>query len=262
METYLRLLGEYGSTAVPDTIAQQYKPNGGGPSEDIARLAGARFVNMSEPDKKMVLSAAKVKQMTGNDTITARFLHENSFEYRPEFKLFINTNYLPQVTDITLFASGRVKVIPFERHFAESEQDRGLKAELAKPENLSGILNWCIEGLRLIDSEGFDAPGAVLAATDDYRMNSDKISRFLDEEMEADPLAETRTAEVYTRYKQWCEINGYRPENAANFKTLLSNAGDIQKRRPRGSDRTASPVSLLNGYRLQPESVMDFAYAQ
>lgn len=251
METYLRLLGDYGATAVPDTIAQQYKPNGGGPSEDVARLVGARFVNMSEPDKKMVLSAAKVKQMTGNDTITARFLHENSFEYRPEFKLFINTNYLPQVTDITLFVSGRVKVIPFERHFTESEQDRGLKAELAKPENLSGILNWCIQGLRLIDSEGFDAPGSVLAATDDYRMNSDKISRFLDEEMETDPLAETRSAEVYARYKQWCELNGYRPENAANFKTLLSNAGEIKRKRPAAG---GGMTTMFIGYKLTPEN--------
>ena len=90
------------------------------------------------------LSAALVKTLTGNDTITARFLHENGFEFQPQFKLFINTNHLPQVTDVTLFSSGRVKLIPFERHFSEQERDTGLKKELAKPASLSGILNCCL----------------------------------------------------------------------------------------------------------------------
>ncbi len=87
METFMRLMGDYGRTAKPDTIAQKQTANGSGPSEDIARLAGARFVNIPEPDKRMNLSAALVKTLTGNDTITARFLNENSFEYRPQFKL-------------------------------------------------------------------------------------------------------------------------------------------------------------------------------
>lgn len=95
METFMRIMGDYGRTAKPDTIAQRQTANGSGPSEDIARLAGARFVNIPEPDKRLVLSAALVKTLTGNDTITARFLNENSFEYRPQFKLFINTNHLP-----------------------------------------------------------------------------------------------------------------------------------------------------------------------
>lgn len=91
METYMVLMGDYGHTAKPDTIAQKHNANGNGPSEDIARLDGARFVNISEPDKSMVLSAALVKTLTGNDKVTARFLHENSFEFYPQCKFFINT---------------------------------------------------------------------------------------------------------------------------------------------------------------------------
>ena len=144
---------------------QKQTVNSSGPSEDIARLAGARVVNISEPDKKMVLSAALVKTLTGNDKITARFLNENSFEFYPQFKFFINTNHLPKVTDVTVFSSGRVKVIPFERHFSEAEQDKGLKKKLAQVGNLSGILNWCLDGLRLAQETGFDPPSAVLAAT-------------------------------------------------------------------------------------------------
>ena len=262
METFMKLMGDYGKTAKPETIAQKQTANGSGPSEDIARLAGARFVNISEPDKKLILSAALVKTLTGNDTVTARFLNENSFEYRPQFKLFINTNHLPAVTDVTLFSSGRVKIIPFERHFAETERDEGLKSELAKPENLSGILNWCIKGLWMIKETGFDMPEAVRYATDEYRQNSDKIGRFLDEEMEAGSLYEARTADVYIRYKEWCGRNGFYPENAANFKTSLSNIATVTHKRPSGSIRTASPLSLIIGYRLksvfEPQKVVSY----
>lgn len=246
METFMQLMGDYGRTATPDTIAQKQKPNGSGPSEDIARLAGARFINISEPDKKMVLSAALVKTLTGKDKITARFLNENSFEFYPQFKLWVNTNHLPTVTDSTLFSSGRVKIIPFEKHFTEAERDEGLKVELAKPENLSAVLNWCLEGLWLIEETGFKPPEEVVAATDDYRRSNDKISRFLGDEMEQDSLAETRTSEVYRRYQEWCASNGFFPENSANFKSALANVATILRKKPRaGGEKT----TLLIGYR-------------
>jgi putative DNA primase/helicase len=248
METFMRMMGDYGMTGKPDTIAQKQTVNGSGPSEDIARLAGARFVNISEPDKKLVLSAALVKTLTGNDTITARFLNENSFEYKPQFKLFINTNHLPAVTDITLFSSGRVKIIPFERHFTEAERDEQLKSELVQANNLSGVLNWCLDGLWMIGETGFKAPDCVVSATDEYRKNCDKIGRFIDEEMEADGAAETKTSEVYSRYQSWCSGNGYYPENATNFKGSLSNIARVERKRPRSG---GGQTTLLLGYRLR-----------
>ena len=196
METFLRLMGDYGKTARPETIGARFQPNGNAPSEDVARLNGARFVNISEPDKKLTLSAALVKSLTGNDTITARYLHENSFEYRPQFKMFINTNYLPQITDLTLFSSGRIKTIPFERHFEEWEQDKKLKELFAEPGNLSGILNWCIEGLRLLETEGFKEPQAVRDATSEYEHESDKIALFMEECLQEEKGALCRTSAV------------------------------------------------------------------
>ncbi len=250
METYKQLVGDYGKAARPDTVAQKNNPNASGPNEDMARLIGARFVNISEPDKRLVLSAALIKTMTGQDTINARYLYENTIEYVPQYKLFINTNHLPTVTDTTVFESGRVKIIPFERHFPYEEQDQGLKAELTQPENLSGILNWCLEGLRLIEETGFDAPDSVRNATEDYRRSSDKISRFLEDEFEQDSLAETRTSEAYSRYKSWCQANGFFPENSSNFKNLISSSTNVVKRRPKsGGEKT----TLILGYRLIPD---------
>ena len=256
METFLRLMGDYGKTARPETIGTRFQQNSNAPSEDIARLNGARFVNISEPDKKLTLSAALVKSLTGNDTITARFLHENSFEYRPQFKMFINTNYLPQITDLTLFSSGRIKTIPFERHFEEREQDRSLKETFAKPESLSGILNWCIEGLRMLEAEGFSEPQAVRAATAEYEHNSDKMALFMEECLEAAPAAMERTSQVYSVYQGWCNENGFHAENVRNFRSLLAGYATVERRRPYlGGEKT----TVLVGYRIRDETSKLFA---
>lgn len=250
IEPIMHMMGDYGKTARPDTIALKQNPDGRGPTEDVARLAGARFVNIPEPPKNMVLSAALVKTMTGGDTVTARFLNENSFQYRPQFKLFINTNHLPSVTDTTLFSSGRVKIIPFERHFSEQERDEGLKDFFMEPGRLSAILNWCLDGLWLLRETGFQMPDSVREATEDYRQGSDKTGRFIADEMVADPLAEARTADVYSRYQEWCGRNGYKPENMQNFKSSLANVATIRRKRPDGGGKADNPVSMLVGYKL------------
>ena len=88
----------------------------------------------------MVFDAALLKTLTGRDTITARHLHEREFQFVPSFKLFINTNYLPHVNDDTLFASDRVNVITFDKHFGDDERDPELKEKLKAQENISGAM--------------------------------------------------------------------------------------------------------------------------
>lgn len=251
METFMKLMGDYGKPASPESMAEKLRSNGGGPTEELARLAGARFVNMAEPDKKLVLSAALIKTLTGNDTITARFLHKNSFEFRPQFKLFMNTNHLPQVTDVTLFKSGRVYVIPFENRFVGSNQDKGLKVELSKPESLSGILNWCVEGSQMLyRNDGFTQPSKVLEATDNYRRESDILGRFMEEALIKDPTGEVRTSEVYARWQHWCSANGHRAGSITNLNRSLQNQGEIKRKRP--DDGTGVPTTMFLGYRLNP----------
>ena len=88
METFLRIMGDYGKTSNPEMLSTKFgNTNASGPSEEIARLAGVRFVNISEPEKKITFNAALVKRMTGNDTLNARFLHENSFDFKPSAPL-------------------------------------------------------------------------------------------------------------------------------------------------------------------------------
>lgn len=246
-ESVLKVLGKYGCTARPETLSVKLNPNSTAPSEDVARLAGIRFVNISEPGKGLVLNAAQVKTMTGNDTINARFLRENSFDFKPQFKLYVNTNYLPTVTDMTLFSGGRVMIIPFDRHFDEGEQDRTLKGEFAKPENQSAILNWLIEGWQLLQKEGLEQPEAVQKATESYRDESDKIKCFAEDCLAQDDTQEVRTSSVYQRYRDWCDDSGQHCENMRNFNQALRTFAEVKRKRPKNGGATST---FLIGYRL------------
>lgn len=250
MESILRVMGDYGRAVRPETIALKHSVNSQNPSEDIARLAGIRLANISEPSRGLLLNAAQVKSMTGNDTLNARFLHENSFDFQPQFKLYVNTNYLPVITDTTLFTSGRVLIIPFDKHFEEWEQDKGLKAEFGKPEVQSAILNWMLEGYRLLQDEGFTPPQSVIDATNAYYHESDKIAQFAEDCLIADAGAETKTSELYDAYRTWCAGNGCYVENNKNFIADLRkfDVGKVIRKRPKsGGEKT----TVLMGYALR-----------
>lgn len=235
-----------------------FNAQSGGPSEEIARLAGSRFVNISEPEKKITLDAALTKRLTGNDTITARYLHENSFEFRPNFKIFINTNHRPNITDLTLFKSGRIKIIPFDRHFDEKEQDKGLKGFFAEPENMSGILNWMLEGYKMFRSQGLEMPDSVVQATMDYQMFSDKMGQFFSECLQPKADSELRRAAVYTRYKEWCAENGYRADSAKVLNAEIDKRYTVQKKRPADGVGSATQIVLGVEFCLSETTKGDF----
>lgn len=249
METFLKIMGDYGKTSNPEMLSTKFgNTNASGPSEEIARLAGVRFVNISEPEKKITFNAALVKRMTGNDTLNARFLHENSFDFRPNFKIFINTNYKPSVSDMTLFYSNRLKLIPFKRHFEEHEQDKGLKAFFASPESQSAIFNWCYQGYKLFKKHGLDDSAAVTEATKEYQDESDRIGQFVDAWLEEGEAYEERTSAVYRLYGQWCDKYGYRKENSTNFNNAIQRFFPIMRKRP--NDGSGSQTTMLVGCRF------------
>ena len=249
-ESVLKVLGEYGCTSRAETIAMKNYTNGSQPSEDVARLAGVRFVNISEPTKGMVLDAAKIKAMTGNDTLNARYLHENSFDFQPQFKIYVNTNYLPVINDMTLFTSDRIIIIPFDRHFDEHTRDTSLKQKFAEPDVQSAILNWLLVGYRLLRKEGLRLPKSVRDATERYQHDSDKMVLFFEDNLVADDTAEELTSTVYARYKGWCQENGCYAEGMKNFKQGLETFASVVRKRPKcGGEKT----TLLIGYRLISE---------
>lgn len=223
-EAILSVMGSYGCTTKPDTLAYSGKPSGNNANEDVARLKGKRFVSISEPQKAMHLDAAKVKDMTGGGTQVARFLHQNSFEFKPEFKIFIDTNYLPKASDDTLFTSGRIHVLGFERHFSEDERDRDLSAKLE--EEKSGILNWLLAGLEKYLAAGhLIAPAEVIEATKEYQQENDRIGQFFEDRMEQTKGTNSKGGEVYRAYCDWCADNNSHPQSKSVFFNDLRRRG-------------------------------------
>lgn len=223
-ETLIHLFGDYALTMKPESLAVKQNLDSRTASGDIARLAGCRFVNASEPPKRMLFDTALLKSLLGRDSITARHLHQREFSFIPKFKLVINTNYLPTITDDTVFSSGRVNVISFDRHFEPQEQDKHLKDKLRDKNELSGILNWCIKGLQLYRKDGLLPPKAVQNATEVYRSDSDKIGNFINECLTKSD-ANSKAKDIYEVYVKWCDDNGYGCENKGNFFAELKSKG-------------------------------------
>ena len=223
-ETLLYLLGDYGLTMKPETLAIKQNLDSRQASGDVARLAGCRFCNASEPPKRMLFDTALLKSLLGRDSITARHLHQREFSFIPKFKLVINTNFLPTIVDDTVFSSGRINVISFDRHFEPHEQDKHLKEKLRSSSELSGILNWCITGLRLYRIQGLEPPDKVKDATETYRADSDKVGSFINECL-TKTGRNSKAKDVYDAYSTWCDDNGYGCENKGNFFSELKNKG-------------------------------------
>ena len=233
MATIMHALGDYALDMKPESLAVKKNVDSRQASGDLARLDGCRFLNVSEPPKRMLLDITLLKQMTGRDPITARHLHEREFTFYPKFKLFMNTNHLPLVTDDDLFASDRINIITFDRHFKAREQDKTLKDRLITQENISGIFNWCLQGLHKFIDDGLEPPKVVMAATEDYRNDSDKVGKFIADCLEKTPGENCKAGDVYFIYQTWCDANGYGCENKANFfaelryKKIFADAGTV-----------------------------------
>ncbi len=223
-ETLIHLLGDYALTMKPESLAVKQNLDSRQASGDIARLAGCRFCNASEPPKRMLFDTALLKSLLGRDSITARHLYQRETTFIPKFKLVVNTNFLPTITDDTVFSSGRINVISFDRHFEPQEQDKDLKNRLRDKSEVSGILNWCIEGLQLYHKEGLKPPAAVQTATDTYRTDSDKIGNFINECL-TKTGRNSKAKDIYEAYTKWCEDNGYGCENKGNFFAELKAKG-------------------------------------
>lgn len=230
IERIADVLGDYSKTIRPETLAIKNNPDSRTASPDVAKLAGTRLCVCSEIPKRMPLDVGLLKTLTGRDTIVARFLHQDEFQFVPKFKMICNTNFLPVVSDNTIFKSDRVQVVSFDRHFEESEQDKTLKDKLSTKEALSGILNWMIEGWIAFCREGLEVPEAIKKSTTDYEASSDKLQNFINECLVEAEGKNISVKETYARYEKWCGENGYHVENKQNFISDCKAKGIYKER--------------------------------
>jgi putative DNA primase/helicase len=193
------LLGDYAVNAQVDTILYNKTP--GAASSDLARLKGARLVTTGEPNEGSKFNEGLVKQLTGGDKITARFLYGKEFEFRPEFKLWLATNYRPVIRGTDGGIWRRIRLIPFEMKLPKEKQDRDLTAKLLK--ELPEIFNWAVQGTIKWLKEGLESPSTVEEATKDYKNEMDIINTFVDECCSVVPGWETNVSDVYQVYSDW-----------------------------------------------------------
>lgn len=220
-----KMHNDYAKVLAPESLsAKGFYNNSGAPNEHIASLSGARYVSVSEPGENLVLNSDLVKTLTGGDPIKARFLHQNSFTYIPQFKIIINTNFLPKILDDTIFSSDRLVLLNFDKHFEREERDTNLKENLTSDESLSGIFNWCYQGYKMLKEKNvMQVPDKSKKLFEQYRNESDTIQQFIDECLTKCEGARTKMKVVYDKYKEWAEENGYMKCSKSTFRKRMEN---------------------------------------
>jgi putative DNA primase/helicase len=220
LETLRHVWGDYAMTA---EFSSFITSRSSGIRNDLARLAGARFVSAAEAQSNRYLAEEVVKQITGGDMITARFLYSEHFEFRPQFKLFLATNHKPGIRATDLAMWRRIHLVPFEVTIPTEEQDKQLLEKLRQEG--AGILNWALEGLADWRQGGLAPPDMVTQATSEYRSQQDVMQQFIDERCVLDPGAEAAASELYEAYRVWCEASGERPICKRDFGLELKARG-------------------------------------
>lgn len=207
--TVEHLLGDYACVSPVSIICRSDRArNAEAASPTIAALKGRRFVTMSESDQYGRLDEEAIKQLTGGEEITARNLYESQFSFLPQFTMWLSCNDLPAVHDRSIFASDRVRVIEFDRHFSARERDGTLKDHFRSPEAMAGIFAWLAEGWRDYRERGLAMSDGMRRATFAYEKDNDAVLQFLEDMCEKDEKSAVKAKSLYDTYKVWAKSAG------------------------------------------------------
>jgi len=241
--TLQALFGEYAATASFHTFDAEKRSEA---TNDLAMLRARRLVTIIETNDDRRLDEAKVKQVTGGDPITCRFLYGEFFSYIPSFKIWMAMNYKPGIRGTDRGIWRRIALIPFDASF-EQTMDRQLGAKLLH--ELPGILNWSLAGLAAWQATGLGSALAVDQATTAYRRESDEVGKWLVESCIDEAGAYLVSSEAYTNYNDWAKARGEQ-------RPLTQNAWGREMGHRYASKRlTISPnprlVTVYDGLRLR-----------
>jgi putative DNA primase/helicase len=178
----------------------------------------------SETDPGKRWAEARIKMLTGGDTIRARFMHCDEFEFVPAFKLMIQGNHKPGLRSVDVAMRRRLHLVPFVVTIPEEERDTQLPEKLRQ--EWRAILQWAIDGCLEWQREGLNPPPLVRDATDEYFRTEDAILRWTDERCIVSPQAgSAKASELYQNYKAWAEQTGEFCMNQKRFGQELLDHG-------------------------------------
>jgi putative DNA primase/helicase len=240
LEVVSHVLGQdYASKTPTETLLA--RPVGSIPN-DVARLKGMRFVTASEADEGRRLDEARIKELTGNETITARFMRAEFFSFTPQFKLWLGTNHKPVINGTDKAIWDRIRLIPFDVRIPENQQDKTLACKL-KDES-SGILNWLLVGCRRSIAEGLTSPKEVRVAVQDYQSEMDTVGRFLEEKCRRVKGHRVQCGTLYEAFSSWLEQNGEGRMSQKQFSPRMTEKG-YERTNISGGKRYWSDIDLL-----------------
>lgn len=255
LEAVVAVLGDY-ATSSPNgfLMASNYAQH----STEIARLAGARFVICSEVNESDRFDEAKVKQLTGGDSLTARFMRQDDFTFTPTHHLWLMGNHQPAVESGGNSFWRRIRLIPFTHTVPEAERIEDLQGILAT-EHGPALLNWIAQGAAHYHQHGLQEPASVTEATRDYAHDVDTVARFLEEDATLHPGPNANTfattcAALRNAYETWCRANGEAPIKGRAFQTQLAKHGiTVGANAPRSPKHKMYGGVTLNSSEEEPD---------
>jgi putative DNA primase/helicase len=224
------MLGDYATSTSTNTLMVK---RGDTIPNDLAALNGARFVTAMEVEDGQRFSESLVKQLTGGDVISARFMRGEFFTFKPKFKIWMAVNHKPMIRGTDNGIWRRIRLVPFNVSIPEAEQDKTLSARLR--EELSGLLAWAVEGCLEWQREGLGVPDAVKDATSTYKNEMDIIGQFISECCFLDESASVRSSNLFEAWCGWAQKNGEHQRNNKWFSNVLAEKGYQKKSRSTGA---------------------------
>ena len=195
---------------------------------DIARVRGRRLVITTELEEDMLLAESFIKQITGGDSVAARFLYNEWFEFVPQFKLWIAANHKPVIRGDDFAIWRRIHLVPFLVEIPFDRRDPKLAEKLRS--EYPGIMRWAVEGCIEWQRTGLNPPAEILSATKAYQAAMDVFNEWITERCDLGPDLQTPAGKLYDDYVKWFQSEGHRPVNVKAFACRLGNKGIHRKR--------------------------------
>ncbi len=218
--TIERVLGSYAATATLDTFMASRSERH---LSELAGLKAARLVIVPETDAGRAWSEARIKMVTGGESIRANFMRCDHFEFRPQFKLVVMGNHRPAITSVGESMRRRLHMVPFAVTIPEEERDGSLQDKLLQEQD--GILGWMLEGCAEWREHGLRPPACVVEAAADYFASEDLVGQWISEECVLEASHRTPSSMLYASWKSWAETHGHDPGTTKCLGSALRSRG-------------------------------------
>ena len=213
----------------------------------FASLHGKRLAISSEIEDSAHWAESRIKSMTGDETMTARFMQKDFFTFRVTHKHLIAGNFKPRLKGDDFAMARRMVLVPFMQTFEGTRRDNNLPDKLKA--EYPGILSWFIEGARKWASGGLAIPESVVSASQNYMNENNDLDLWIADCCSKTPAASARSTDLYSSFSQWKERNGERAASAKSFSQRLERMFE-KKRTNRGQEFQGLQVNFAaNGGR-------------